>query len=85
MIGRTYCGTVSFDVVLRVTYYTAYIAFALHNGLLMHWHCRLPIVWHIALHAVLQPVFVLQRWPLFADDRSGEDEETNADDAQQTV
>ena len=32
MIGRTYCGTVSFDVVLRVTYYAAYIAFALHNG-----------------------------------------------------
>ena len=36
MIGRTYCGTVSFDVVSRVTYYAAYIAFALHNGLLMH-------------------------------------------------
>lgn len=36
MIGRTYCDTVSFDVVLRVTYYAAYIAFASHNGMLMH-------------------------------------------------
>lgn len=36
MIGRTYCGTVSFDVVLLVTYYAAYIAFASHNGMLLH-------------------------------------------------
>ena len=38
MIGRSDCGTVSFDVVLRVAYHAAYIAFCLLSGTL---HCML--------------------------------------------